>query len=248
MNRWAGLGLVAALSCAAASCERKAADTPDAGTPPAPMAGDNPAQAPTAAAPVADPASCVTYDAAYEGAPLMRVRGAATERVNFLDRAEACPETGACDWKRPGYVVGGDTVFASAPVGGFHCVYTGTAKGEIVAGFLPADRLEPAAEGEPLTPDFLAGTWTYEGDNRIVFAAEGGRATARGKAVYGEEGAQNFGQFEGPMTLAGAVATYSGEGCQVTATRRGPYLVVDDNGGCGGANVSFDGIYVRAKG
>jgi hypothetical protein len=35
--------------------------------------------------------------------------------------------------------------------------------------------------------------------------------------------------------------------CVVKLHRRGPYLVVSDNGNCGGLNVSFGGIYTKAR-
>lgn len=203
-----------------------------------------------AGGPRADPASCVTYDAAYERAPLMRVRGAADERAHFHDRAEACPGSGACEQRREGYVVGGDLVFVSAPVNGFRCVYAGAAKGDLVAGFVSADSLEPAPDAEPLTPEFLAGRWRHLAGDEIVFARRGDGVTARGQATYdsGGPGGPNVGEFGGAVAIEGRTARYADEACTVTATRRGSYLVVNDNLGCGGMNVAFRGIYTRAGG
>jgi hypothetical protein len=39
------------------------------------------------------------------------------------------------------------------------CVYYGTAKGKIIAGFVSTDNLVPLAEDQELTQDFLVGTW-----------------------------------------------------------------------------------------
>jgi hypothetical protein len=36
--------------------------------------------------------------------------------------------------------------------------------------------------------------------------------------------------------------------CRVLLRLVGPYLVAADNQGCGGANVSFDGVYTKAGG
>lgn len=199
-------------------------------------------------APVAEPESCVTYDHAYNAAPLMRVRGGSGDRVQMQDRAEACPATGACPWRRQGYVVGGDVVFASAPVNGFRCVYVGAAStGQLLAGFLPADRLEPQGEAGHVTPEFLKGTWRADEYSRIDFRQEGARALASGSATYGEGASTNMGEFEGEVALDGPGFAYqeAEDGCQVTGLRRGPYLVVRDNNRCGGLNVTFNGIYVR---
>ena len=35
------------------------------------------------------------------------------------------------------------------------------------------------------------------------------------------------------------------DGCAVTLRRAGPWLIVDDNMGCGGLNVTFRGVYRR---
>ena len=47
-------------------------------------------------------------------------------------------------------------------------------------------------------------------------------------------------------TLAFADEGY-GEDCQVRMQRIGPWLMVVDNAGCGGAGVSFTGFYHRKK-
>ncbi len=35
--------------------------------------------------------------------------------------------------------------------------------------------------------------------------------------------------------------------CTVRVARRGPYLILNDNGVCGGMNVRFSGIYIKNK-
>lgn len=55
----------------------------------------------------------------------------------------------------------------------------------------------------------------------------------------------NMGEFAGRMKMTGDGFTVSSDGCEVVARRRGPYLALSDNNGCGGANVSFSGIHAR---
>jgi hypothetical protein len=240
----------AVIALGAASCDQATEDAP-AAAPQTPAPAEAEAAPREAAlqvqAPVAEPDSCVTYDPSYQAAPLMRVRGGAGDRLRMQDRAEACPASGACPWRREGYVIGSDVVLASAPVNGFRCVYVGAAStGEILAGFLPADGLEPVEEAGPVTPEFLAGTWSADDYSRIVFRQEGGRTLASGSATYGEGASTNMGEFEGELALDGPRFSYGDEeGCEVTGVRRGPYLVVRDNNQCGGLNVTFNGIYVR---
>ena len=235
----------AALLLLSAGCDRS--EDPAPAEPADQPASATPAASAETGAPTPDPASCVTYDGAYAAAPLMRVRGAADSQVRFHDRAEACPASGACDWRREAHVIGGDVVLASAEVNGFRCVYAAAPKGDLAAGFLPAAELEPAPDAEPLTPEFLAGRWGHLGENQITFTQSGGALTAEGKANYATaDGGENSGEFSGAVTLADGAARYAGEGCEVTARRRGPFLVVQDNMGCGGMNVSFGGVYTRA--
>ena len=93
-------------------------------------------------------ADCVTYDAAYERAPLMKVVALPGARVHLQDKAAPCPSGAGCPWARAGYVASGDVVFASAPVHGFRCVYAGS-RGRLSAGFVPDAALAPADEGGP---------------------------------------------------------------------------------------------------
>jgi hypothetical protein len=232
------------VSCGRESAPEAEREQAQAAAPVAPSATPAPAGGPEA-----DPASCVTYDNAYASAPLMRVRGAADSQVRFQDRAEACPATGSCDWRRDGYVIGGDVVLASAEVNGFRCVYAGTAKGDLAAGFLPATELEPVSDAAPAEPQAFEGRWRHLGENEIVFTRSGGALTARGQATYdtGVPGGVNTGEFEGPVTLQDGTVRYAGEGCTVSARLRGPFLVVEDKNGCGGLNVSFGGVYTRVS-
>jgi hypothetical protein len=36
-------------------------------------------------------------------------------------------------------------------------------------------------------------------------------------------------------------------GCRVHGWRAGPFLIVEDNRGCGGLNANFDGIFVKLR-
>ena len=228
------------------ACDR--GEQPAATNDPARQAAPGPTASAEAGAPTPDPASCVTYDGAYAAAPLMRVRGAADSQVRFQDRAEACPASGDCGWRRDGYVIGGDVVLASAEVNGFRCVYAPTTGGDLAAGFLPAAELEPAGAAEPLTPEFLAGRWRHLGETEIAFTRASPALTVKGRASYeaGGPGTETVGELDGPVVLAGEEARYAADGCEVTLRRRGPFLVASDNNACGGMNVSFGGIYTRA--
>ena len=116
--------------------------------------------------------SCLTYDARYSEAPLFRVATRSqNEKVYFFSRKIACTQASSRPARMKSYLVDGDVVFGGPQDKNFRCVYYGTAKGTIVAGFVAADNLAPVAENEDLTQDFLVGTWSSDGNPTIAIAA-----------------------------------------------------------------------------
>lgn len=205
--------------------------------------------------------SCVTYDARYSEAPLFRVvangsNKGAPGRVYLFSRKMSCAEGAlSCPARTNAYLIDGDVVFGGPQDKNFRCVYYGTAKGKIVAGFVPFDNLVPFAENEDLTQDFLKGVWTYDGNPKIVIApADNDKVSATGDAAWPGLGAlaRHTGSFSAVASPAGKEITFrDGEGdyaCKVDLLRRGPYLVAKDNSYCGGMNVRFSGILVKASG
>jgi hypothetical protein len=130
---------------------------------------------------------------------------------------------------------------------GYRCAYYGTAKGDIVAGFLPVAALESAEDDGKLDSAFLSGTWTALSQNPITFAPAGDtKVQARGSATWhGRPGVVHSGAFTATAEPHGDSAELRDHECEVKIRRRGPYLVVADNSRCGGANVHFQGIYVK---
>ena len=197
--------------------------------------------------------TCVSYDPRYEEAPLMQVKaGVAQGKVHFQRRAEPCPPNPeSCPSLQKAYLVPGDVVLAGSVVHGFRCAYYGTAKGDIAAGFLPANLLEPARNDGDLDSAFLSGTWTMLGQNPITFTAAGEKAVqATGMASWqGRPGVVHSGSFSARARLQGDSAEFRdsavGGTCEIKIRRRGPYLLVSDNNQCGGMNVRFQGIYVK---
>jgi hypothetical protein len=204
--------------------------------------------------------SCLTYDARYSEAPLFRVAArnnnkSQNEKVYFFSRKIACTQASSCPARMKAYLVDGDVVFGGPQDKNFRCVYYGTAKGTIVAGFVAADNLAPFAEDENLTQDFLVGVWTYDGNPQIAITAAGNdQVSATGEAAWPGLGSQarHTGSFSAVASPAGKEITFR-EGddaysCKVDLLRRGPYLVAQDNSYCGGMNVRFSGILMKVRG
>jgi hypothetical protein len=198
--------------------------------------------------------TCATYDARYSEALLFRIiaksRG---QKVYLHSRKAACAESETnCATRMGVYLIDGDVVFGGPEDKSFRCVYYGTRKGTLIAGFVYAGNLVPRAEDEELTQDFLTGTWTHEGNPKIVITPVGkNKVRARGEAAWpglGEQ-ARHTGTFEAVAQVAGREITFrEGDGeydCKVVLLRRGPYLVANDNEHCGGLNVRFSDILMK---
>ncbi|PWK87780.1 hypothetical protein [Fulvimonas soli] len=198
----------------------------------------------------ADGGSCRNgaFASMQDGFALAKVAGAG--RLYFLGDMDGCPrDERACH--AGGYVVPGDTVLTGRALGAFRCAfYPNDAGGS--AGWVRADRLQPQPVPAAPPPHAWLGKWK-DGDNALVLRREGGMLAAKGEAYWPSAdppqeqfpGGPNVGGLEGKAAPAGNRAVFVDGECRVTATLVGSLLVVADNGGCGGMNVRFDGVYRR---
>lgn len=112
-------------------------------------------------------------------------------------------------------------------------------------GWIPTARWN-AADGAP-QPDVLwSGVWQNETAKIIVQSMGNGQLDIRGHAVrdLGLGTGEIFGDFAIEGNPENGVLTGSGcDACKVSVRLLGSYLVVADNGGCGGMGVSFSGMY-----
>lgn len=199
-------------------------------------------------------AECLSYDSAYENAPLFLVKPeVGQQRVYMYKQTQRCPKDSPCASRQKSFVVAGDVVFAGPPNNGFRCVYYGSAKGKIIAGFVPVENLALLNEDTELSPEFVIGKWNYESDSIQIKAGSGGSLSAEGAAYYQTSETVNEGSLSASASVvAGQQELVFKEGsdetsCVVKLHRRGPYLVASDNSNCGGLNVRFDGIYTKSK-
>jgi hypothetical protein len=197
---------------------------------------------------------CLSYDSAYENAPLFVVKSdLGAERAYLYKQTQLCPKDKPCGSRQKAYLIGGDVVFAGPPNRGFRCVYYGSSNGKIVAGFIPAENLKAIAEDNGMSIDFLIGTWKYESNSIEIKASAAEKVSGDGQAYYQTAETVNEGSFSAQAPLAaGQKELVFKEGndessCVVKLHRRGPYLVASDNNNCGGLNVSFSGIYTKAR-
>lgn len=168
---------------------------------------------------------------------------------------KGCPaRTAAC--RRKAYVLPGDQLVATEVKGEFtHVEYLAPHRTDPTDGWMESSALRPVTQAKP---SGWAGHWV-SWDNEIDIAAgRGGGLRISGEALWGsrdpdrvERGGVHVGQIDGVLTARGGHMVYRDsedggpDGCVVEMRLLGPYLIVEDNRGCGGANVSFGGVYRR---
>ena len=190
---------------------------------------------------------------------------------NRTEKTPHCPvEVDGCQLKA--FLVPGDLVLAGPDMEDFTCaayLSTGTKRHrdqvQQTIGFLPRSELKVMAPS-PLSSANWSGTWRRPAEAEIrIEPADVGKLNISGNATYGaldpervKRGAVNVGALEGSIALPKANMIVLGEDydgskppgddrseCRARLRLFGPYLVVEDSGGCGGHNVSFTGVYVR---
>ena len=201
---------------------------------------------------------------------LVLSRVIASGRTNFVQSAEAgngCPAAKAACAGRA-FLIQGDQVVTSYTVGTFVCAEYTSPKGATTAGFLPVAALAPVPvpSAQPKLVDWV-GNWTT-GLEQTVAIKRGGRSgelSLSGEATWGaldpervKRGAVHIGNFDADVAPAGDALSFTvgtdgtlgydagdASDCKVRMRRIGPLLLVEDNGNCGGLNVSFTGTYRR---
>lgn len=114
-------------------------------------------------------------------------------------------------------------------------------------GWIPAARVT-ARPADP-TPPLAAwvGRWRLY-DDKIVLRQHGDAIEAAGEAYWPAKNIMpaNEGAFDGTAKPSENRLHFSDDqGCVLDMALVGPFLVVADNHGCGGHNVSFTGVFIR---
>jgi len=190
-------------------------------------------------------------------------------RVRFVKLGvlqKGCPNSSAvCQDKA--YLVPGDEVVVTGSSGEFVCVSYADRKGRTTYGWFPRAAVTRVEDPGAVRKGDWIGEWR-SGPESTIRIAPGARPDAfriEGDATWGaldpgrvERGGVHIGTLEGETQAEGANLSFGmGENgtlpfdeaddvdCKVQMRRLGSYLLVKDNGMCGGANVTFTGLYRR---
>lgn len=190
---------------------------------------------------------------------------------NRTERTPHCPaEVDRCQMRS--FVVPGDLVLAGPDMEDFACAtYISPDVRRVrnqfrdTIGFLPLSALTEVKTETPDVQDWF-GTWHRSAEAEIwINRYIPGKLKIGGWATYGaldpervKRGAVNIGDLDAIIDNPKGNMIAIGEGydgtkpfgddrseCRARLRLFGPYLVVEDNGGCGGNNVRFTGVYMR---
>jgi hypothetical protein len=191
--------------------------------------------------------------------------------VNFIagqgKRMSACPSAeSACRLKA--YVIPGDEVLVDATDAPFICTFFKSKGGTETRGWLPRAAVQ-IVPPQPAPARQWEGKWRRDREARIVITSQQDDVQVSGDAIWGshdpqrvKRGAIHVGELNGKGRPRGqelaigydpdqsafpSAKDAAPEDCAAKLELYGRYLVVEDNRGCGGLNVSFTGIYVRVK-
>jgi hypothetical protein len=178
-----------------------------------------------------------------------------------------CPSAAnACRLKA--YLVAEDEVLMKATDAAYVCVRYKSRDFIETLGYLPRAALETVSL-EHLPIEKWNGTWRRDSEAEIILKSSGDEVTVSGNATWGgsdpqrvKRGAVNTGELEGTFRPRGHVLSIGYDPnpsgfpppedaapdiCAAKLELYDRYLLVEDNGRCGGVNVSFSGLYVRAE-
>lgn len=187
--------------------------------------------------------------AAYGPFQLARISGAG--RAHFLHDMDGCPEAQSCRNLGQPYVVPGDTVIVSRLRTGHACAfYPGAGAG--TAGYLPLERLQFIPADRPPGDSGWMDAWSGPETDITISQTRAGPHVAGMAFWYGAPNSDGFhvvhdGEINGPLTIFGNHARYDDGFCIVDFTLLDDYLLTNDNGRCGGANVRFVNVYKREE-
>ncbi len=180
------------------------------------------------------------------------VKGKKGTRAYFYgDDSEKCPGSLSC--KTRSYVVSGDSVVTNRKRGDYVCAWFAPLQGAPTVGWLKASDLDPREDLSDASAKVWVGEWKYA-ENDIIFASadEPNTFSVKGNAFWKGLGDNiHIGELDGVAKHKDGSLEYSdGNGefdCRASmrlATES--FLIVADNMNCGGANVTFSGVYRKA--
>ncbi len=173
------------------------------------------------------------------------------KRAFFHEDSDGCPTAGAC--RTRSYVIRGDAlVIDGRKLGDFVCAFYPNDVGG-TAGWIKASLLRIELADTTPAASRWEGAWTDGASADVSIVREGARTFISGNAFWPARPEENdwvsihIGEVDGALDITGHRATYADDMlCELKLTLLRDFLLISDNRRCGGANVTFSGVYTRA--
>jgi len=181
---------------------------------------------------------------------LARVTGKKGTRAYFYNDQDSCPNGKNC--RRKSYVIPGDRLIVSRKYGNKVCSWYQPKKGDETVGWILASKLDIYSPNKkPLFNKWL-GNWESHGDNlNIARGKKAGTLRINGNAFWRGLGDNiHIGEVDDKGVPKGNKLDFGGTDkydCRLKMQLIDDLLVVSDNMNCGGANVTFSGVYSRTE-
>ncbi len=180
---------------------------------------------------------------------LATIIGKKGKKVYFYgDEMEDCPDGKNCRLKS--YVIQKDEIIVSRTLGGYACAWFQPKKGEETVGWIKIDNLKWIETNENPDAKEWLGDWRFY-DNSVLISKSKtpDLFDIKGNAFWQGFGDNiHIGELDHSAKPAGNKLNLgendTGEyDCKVSMQLVGKYLIASDNLNCGGANVTFSGVY-----
>lgn len=188
----------------------------------------------------------------FKIAVVNKLAGKKVKRSYFRnDDQKDCPGGKGCLTKS--YVIPGNEVIVNREYNGFGCSWYTSAKGGGFVGWLDLKDLQYKTLPANYSLQNWIGEWT-DGSSSINIdkSTDPGSLNVKGDAFWKGLGDNvHVGQLDKTVEPKNGTIQYS-EGdeeydCKATMNLVGNYLIVADNLRCGGLDVTFSGVYLKAK-
>ncbi len=179
------------------------------------------------------------------------VQGASGSKVHFYDESVSCPDVNNHQCQKKAYLIPGDQVIVSKQDRDFACVWYEPSKMDAneTVGWLPVSSLKIQEQNPVFDVTGLLGDWK-DGQNTVSIktTVNQGQYLLTGEAVL-VVNPENIrtGNVSGFIEPVGRSIQITDAACIWRAFAVGSFLVVSDNMECGGAYVTFTGVYKQSR-
>ena len=181
---------------------------------------------------------------------LAKIKGKKGEKIYFYGDEKDCPNGKNC--RQKSYLIPNDEIIVSRTFGNFACSWFQPKKGSETVGWIAVNNSQFVEANENFDGKNWLGKWNYY-DNSIEINKSEKTAFYKitGNAFWKGLGDNiHIGELDGEAKPQGNLLKIGENSideyeCGVTLRLVGKYLIAFDNFNCGGANVTFSGVYIK---